>query len=244
MRSGTRIYSRPREDEVARQQRGAAAQERDRFGHAEDQVARVARLPDLAVDARADAQAPGRAAGQRARRHDAGAEGRPAVEALAQAPLPCRPRTGRQLRPTTRSRAAGRERGRGEGGWTRRDRGDRPTAATLQLPRAVAHVIADGVPEDMPRRLSGRHVAGAPADDDDELALVVEARRLLRDARDGDGRGGAGQRGGGLVEEDGVLRQGHLGLVRGNGGGGQTCRRADATDRGKGTAPPGRVWHS
>lgn len=86
-------------------------------------------------------------------------------------------------------------------------------AAPLELPVAVRDVVADGVAQDAVEGAGLGHVGAALADDGDELALVVEALAALGHAGDGDGVVGAGEGGGGLVEEHGVGGDGAVGLL-------------------------------
>lgn len=74
-------------------------------------------------------------------------------------------------------------------------------------------IITDRVAKDIIQRFVFANLATPLPDDSDEFALVIEAFALLREARDGDRVRGAGQGGDGLVEEDGVGGDGHVGFV-------------------------------
>lgn len=91
---------------------------------------------------------------------------------------------------------------------------ERPlAAAVLDLPVAVGDVVADGVAHDVVEGVGLRHLGAALADDDDKLALVVQAGALLGDGGHGDGVAVGAQGGDGLVEEDGELGLGHARLL-------------------------------
>jgi hypothetical protein len=67
-------------------------------------------------------------------------------------------------------------------------------------------VVANAVPCDVVQGFVFGYVLARPAEEDYELAFVVEGRGCVRvrDARDADAVVGVVEGGGGLVEEDGV----------------------------------------
>src|SRR5215472_5513328 len=86
-----------------------------------------------------------------------------------------------------------------------------PLAGPLDLKNALGYVVGEAIAGDRVHRLLLGEIAGAGADHDAELDLVVELGRVPRDDRGVVRSADAGRR---LVEDDRLLRNRHAGLGR------------------------------
>lgn len=85
-----------------------------------------------------------------------------------------------------------------------------PLVSVLQLPVSVRQVVSHSISKNALESLGLGHVLALLADDNDQLALVVETVHLLGHVRNRDGVGGTRQACGRLEEEDRVLWLGKL----------------------------------
>lgn len=166
------MHSRSSEDQIARQQSSALGQERHRPRDTKDHILRGRRLHRATIQLGRDAQRI--RITNYIRRHDTGAKGGPAIEALPQTPL---------------------------------------AGTAPELPLAVGDVVPDSIAQDIVERLRLGDIPALLAEDDDQLALVVESLVRLHERWDRDLVGRPGDRRQRLEEEHGVLGLGGAGLL-------------------------------